>query len=106
MVYLDNFFTNSKLLAQLRKQGIGGVGTCKSGSGMSEKILLLKAQAEKGKHWGVQLVETVEVVNPKNDKDRELILCIGWQDNSIQKIQRNAIKSQQRHMIGLIARKS
>jgi hypothetical protein len=71
VVYIDNFFTSTKLLLALRTRGHAACGTCKRGSGINDELLLMREQLQKRSDWGKQAITT------KDDQ----ILCMAWQDN-------------------------
>lgn len=56
MLFMDNFFTNVKLLTALKYLGIGGCGTAKAGSGFpAESVEICKLSTKKKKKTiGVQ----------------------------------------------------
>ena len=72
VVYLDNFFTNSKLLLALRERGFGACGIYKSGSGIAPSLLAIKELANKKRDWGTKALITID----------KQILCLAWQDNN------------------------
>ena len=72
VVYLDNFFINSKLLLALRERGFGACGIYKSGSGIALSLLAIKELANKKRDWGTTALITID----------KQILCLAWQDNN------------------------
>ena len=72
VVYLDNFFTNRKLLLALRKRGFGACGTCKNGSGIALSLIAIKELANKKNNWGTKALTTL---------DKQILYLI-WQDNN------------------------
>ena len=60
VVYLDNFFTNRKLLLALRKRGFGACGTCKNGSGIALSLIAIKELANKKNDWGTKALTTLD----------------------------------------------
>ena len=71
VVYLDNFFTNEKLLLALKDKGYAACGTCKKGSGIGDELVSLKEVMTKSKDWGTQAITT-----------QNGILRMAWQDNN------------------------
>jgi hypothetical protein len=59
-VWLDNFFTTSALLRELRRKGIGAAGTAKTGSGLSQKLIDLRANVTKSEWGALGLLHAVE----------------------------------------------
>jgi hypothetical protein len=82
VVFLDNFFTNSRLFKALKTMGIGACGTAKSGCGYSIDLLRLRAAATKNKDWGKKAITTIKADKFVEDGD---ILCMAWVDlNTVQ----------------------
>jgi hypothetical protein len=50
-LWIDNFFTNEALLRELRRNGIGAAGTAKTGSGLPQDCIDMRANATSDQ-WG------------------------------------------------------
>ena len=61
VVYIDNFFTSTKLLRALKSQGIAACGTAKLGSGIPLELLELKLAWKKATNWG-EIIYTTDKV--------------------------------------------
>jgi hypothetical protein len=72
-VFLDNFFTNTRLFKALKTIGIEACGTAKSGCGFSVDLLRLRAAATKNKDWGKKAITTIKADKFVEDGD---ILCM------------------------------
>lgn len=70
VVFMDNFFTNVKLLKALKNIGIGARGTAKAGSGFPVELLQIRELSTKKKNWGMR---TYTTATPD-------VLCFVWQD--------------------------
>lgn len=70
VVFIDNFFTNVKLLIALRELGIGVCGIAKAGSGYPIELLEIQELSTKKNDWGIKEYTTAS-------KD---VLCLVWQD--------------------------
>jgi hypothetical protein len=83
-LFLDNFFTNARLLKALKTLNIGACGTAKVESGFPTNLVRLRAAATKEKHWGKMGLMTIEV-NKKMNIDEGDVLCMTWVDlNTVQ----------------------
>jgi hypothetical protein len=73
VVFLNNFFINTRLFKALKTVGIEACGTAKSGCNYSTDLLRLRAAATKNKNWGERTIITV-----KKDKliEEGNILCM------------------------------
>ena len=76
IVYLDNLFTNIKLLKYGRERGWGATGTCTAKSGILKKFSQMKAEDAKKDEipWGKLWV----AATPDN-----LINMMAWKDNAL-----------------------
>lgn len=74
--YLDNLFTNVKLLKYMRERGFGVTGTCTAKSGILASFAQMKAQDAKKDTipWGTLHSE------PSEDED---IQFVAWKDNAL-----------------------
>ena len=87
-LFIDNFFSSTKLFKELRSLGIFACGTAKKGSGFSPywrsetwltqdilgfppELLAFRDVANKRNHWGLQ-----------NHMYVDGVLCLSWIDNS------------------------
>lgn len=70
IVFMDNFFTNVKLLTALKHMGIGGCGTAKAGSGFPSELLEIRELSTNKDNWGTRTYTTAT----------EDVLCLVWQD--------------------------
>ena len=71
-LFLDNFFTTTKLGRVLRRLGVAMSGTAKAGSGFPKSLLQLRCCSTKKRDWGKQIIDVSENV-----------LCLAWQDNNV-----------------------
>jgi Transposase IS4 len=76
IIYLDNLFTNIKLLQYMRERGVGITGTCTAKSGILKKFIEIKAKDTKKDEilWGTLYHE------PSANSQ---ILFIAWKDNAL-----------------------
>ena len=86
VIFLDNFFTNTKLFKALKTIGIVACGTAKSGCGFPVDLLRLRIAATKNKDWGKKALMTVTAnKSKKSNIDDGDILCMAWVDlNTLQ----------------------
>ena len=72
-LWIDNFFTGTKLLKALSSLGVAACGTAKPGSGYPKQLQGFCVCASKSQDWGTQ----AHMVT----KDK--ILCLAWVDLSV-----------------------
>ena len=83
-IFMDNFFTNSRLFKALKTLNIGACGTAKVNSGYPMDLVRIRAAATKQKDWGKSGLMTIKS-NEKNNVDEADILCMAWVDlNTVQ----------------------
>ncbi|CZR51599.1 uncharacterized protein PAC_01476 [Phialocephala subalpina] len=76
ILYLDNLFTNVKLLTYMRKRGVGITGTCTAKSGTLKEFIDIKKKDTKKDTipWGGLFYEP----SPNGE-----IMLIAWKDNAL-----------------------
>lgn len=60
-VWIDNFFTNEALLMELRRNGIAAAGTAKTGSGLPQDCIDMRANATSDQWGALRLKQVPEV---------------------------------------------
>ena len=83
-VFMNNFFTNSRLFKALKTLNIGACGTAKINSGYFLELVQIRAAAIKQKDWEKLGLMTIKS-NEKKNVDGADILCMAWVDlNTVQ----------------------
>ena len=72
-VFVDNFFSSTKLFTYLKTIGFAACGTSKAGSGINIDQVALKIVSTKKDNWGLQTITT----SPDDQ-----VLNMSWQDNN------------------------
>jgi hypothetical protein len=92
LVFLDNLFTNVKLLRYMRARGWGAIGTCTAKSGILKRFCEMKKEdASKDKiPWGTLFTEPSEdnLINFMAWKDNALVLFMSTVDDGSQVIEK------------------
>ena len=82
-MFVDNFFTNTRLFKALKTINIGACGTAKAGSGYPDQILRMRVAAKKTDLGKIGLMTTESIT--KFGVDDGDILCMAWVDlNTVQ----------------------
>ncbi len=81
VLFINNFFINTRLFKVLRIRNIEVVDTIKINSNFLIKLMIIRAAASKQKNWK----KTNFMINKSNKKmiDDEDVLCIIWMNNNI-----------------------
>ena len=83
-MFVDNFFTNTRLFNALKTINIGACGTAKAGSGFSDQLLRMRVAATKQTDWWEMGLMTTES-SKKFGVDDGDILYMAWVDlNTVQ----------------------
>ncbi|PVH85756.1 hypothetical protein DL98DRAFT_511305 [Cadophora sp. DSE1049] len=92
IVYLNNLFTNIKLLRYGRERGWGATGTCTAKSGILKRFSQMKAEDAKKDEipWGTLYTEATEdnLINIIAWKDNALVLSMSTHSDAQRKIKR------------------
>lgn len=82
-LWMDNLFISERFLELLRKRGFGGIGTCRTNSGVIQELLDIKAGDKNDTiPWGTIVSKPTKSGN---------ICQTGWKDNAFVLIQSNVL---------------